>query len=90
LTTEGWAGDVGGRVPLLQQKKALIINTTFFKQVDYEKGLGAAMEKLIDDWSFRYPGIQQVEHVYFYATRSVDEKTRQAYLQSAYRLGKEF
>ena len=48
------------------------------------------MEKLIDEWCFRYPGIQKVEHVYFYAVYGADDTTRQGYLQRAYLLGKEF
>jgi NAD(P)H dehydrogenase (quinone) len=48
------------------------------------------MEKLIDEWCFRYPGIQKVEHVYFSAVYGADDATRQGYLQRAYLLGKEF
>lgn len=45
---------------------------------------------LIDDFGFRYPGIKNVEHVYFYSVGEVDAATRQNYLQQAYHLGKEF
>ena len=64
---------------------------TFFRESDYrDSGCGAAIERLVDDFGFRYPGIGQVEHVYFYAVGAVDEETRREYLQQAYRLGHEF
>jgi NAD(P)H dehydrogenase (quinone) len=68
----------------------LIINTTIFDKEAYEAGLGAAMKTLIDEFSLRYPGVQTVEHVYFYAVHGADAATRQAYLERAYLLGKNF
>lgn len=90
LTPKGWQGDVSGRVPLLKHKKALILSTTFFQESDYCEGYGDALRKVMDEWCFHHPGIQQVEHEYFYATPGVDAATRQGYLQRAYQLGKEF
>ena len=91
LTEKGWQGEVDGRIPLLKHKKALLINTTFFSEENYKAhGLKDAMEKKIDDWSLRYPGVQQVEHVYLYSVLAVDDETRKRYLELAYRLGKEF
>ena len=91
LTPEGWRGDINGRIPLLKHDKALIINTTLFNEETYHSlGLREAMERLIDEWCFRYPGIQKVEHVYFYAVYGADDTTRQGYLRRAYLLGKEF
>ena len=65
---------------------------TFFTEHAYrESGCGAAiLERLVDDFGFRYPGIETVEHVYFYAVVAVDDGTRRDYLQQAYRLGREF
>lgn len=90
LTPNGWQGDVSGRVPLLKHKKALILSTTFFQESDYREGYGDVLRKVMDEWCFLYPGIKEVEHVYFYATNGVDAATRQGYLQRAYQLGKEF
>ena len=45
---------------------------------------------IIDDWGLRYPGVKKVDHVYFYRAAVADEKTRRAYLERAYTLGKEF
>jgi NAD(P)H dehydrogenase (quinone) len=91
MNEEGWRGDVDGRISLLKHKKALIINTTFFKEKDMkERGFHDAMEKIMDDWSLRYPGIKNVEHVYFYSVISVGEEIRKGYLQRAYQMGKEF
>ncbi len=93
MSEEGWLqGDLGGRQPLLtRQKKALIMTPTFFRESDYEaSGCGAAITKLIDDFGFRYPGIETVEHVYFYAVEAVGDEKRREYLRRAHRLGVEF
>ena len=91
LTPEGWRGDLEGRVPLLHHEKALVISTTFFREDDYkEAGLQEAMTTVIDDFGLRYPGVKEIEHVYFYAVSGVNSETREGYLQRAYRLGREF
>jgi NAD(P)H dehydrogenase (quinone) len=90
LTPEGWHGEISGRIPLFKHDKALIISTTLFNEKAYQGGLGQAMKRLIDDFGFRYPGIKNVEHVYFYSVGEVNTATRQDYLQQAYCLGKEF
>jgi len=48
------------------------------------------MTRIIDDWGLRYPGVEEVEHVYFYGVPVVDDEIRQGYLEQAYYLGKEF
>jgi NAD(P)H dehydrogenase (quinone) len=90
LKPEGWQGEMGGRIPLFKHEKALIISTTLFNEKAYQRGLGPAMKRLIDDFGFHYPGIKNVEHIYFYSVSAVDAATRQNYLQQAYCLGKEF
>lgn len=90
LTPSAWKGDIEGRVPLLTHEKALIIQTTIFNEQAYLAGLADAMKALIDEWGFRYPGIKQVEHVYFYAVHGADDATRRGYLDRAYALGRGF
>lgn len=90
LTAEGWHGEVRGRIPLLQHKKALVISTTLFLEADYERSLEAPMARIIDDWGLRYPGIKKVEHVYFYGAAVADDETRRGYLDRAYELGRGF
>src|SRR5574339_640909 len=90
FTPDGWNGEMRGHVPLFKHQKALIISTTMFNERAYQGGLDDAMKKLIDDFGFRYSGIKNVEHVYFYSVSSVEPSTRQGYLQQAYCLGKEF
>jgi NAD(P)H dehydrogenase (quinone) len=92
MTQEGWLhGDLGGRRPLMTHRKALIMTPTFFRESDYDaSGCGEAIRRLIDDFGFRYPGVETVEHVYFYAVQAVGGGTRKAYLRRAYRLGREF
>jgi NAD(P)H dehydrogenase (quinone) len=90
LTREGWDGDVKGRVPLLHHEKALIITPTLFREEDYDAELREPMTRVIDDWGLRYPGVKQVEHVYFYRAPVADEETIRGYLERSYQLGKAF
>jgi NAD(P)H dehydrogenase (quinone) len=90
LTVDGWHGEVKGRVPLLKHEKALVINTTLFSEKDYKAGLEGPMTRIIDDWGLRYPGVKNVEHVYFYRAAVADQETLQGYLKRAYQLGKEY
>jgi len=48
------------------------------------------MDKVIDEWTFRYPGIEDVEHVYFYAATAAPPETIHRYLDRAYELGRDF
>ena len=90
MTAEAWRGDVTGRIPLLTHEKALIIQTTIWDEESYEAGLKAAMKLLIDEYALHYPGIKRIEHEYFHAVHGADDVTRRAYLDRAYRLGREF
>jgi NAD(P)H dehydrogenase (quinone) len=91
LTEAGWQGEVEGRIPLLKLKKALIINTHFFKEEAYKRiGLEEAMRLTIDEWGLKYPGIPKVEHVYFYGIYGVNNETRKEWLEKVYLLGKDF
>jgi NAD(P)H dehydrogenase (quinone) len=42
------------------------------------------------DWGLRYPGIKQVEHVFFYAVNGASDEIRRNYLNRAYALGRDF
>jgi len=89
LNEKGWKGDPDGRVPLLKIRKAVIMHPTFFDEKAYkERGFKVAMEKLIDDWSLKYPGIANVDHIYFHSILSVSPETRRKYLEIAYSKGK--
>ncbi|MGZ6999735.1 MAG: NAD(P)H-dependent oxidoreductase [Acidimicrobiia bacterium] len=90
LTSEGWRGDINGRIPLLHHQRALIMSSTIFDKSAYDDGIRDAIGRVIDDWGFRYPGIEDVEHVYFYAATSAPQATIQQYLDQAYDLGREF
>jgi len=90
LNENGWNGDPDGRIPLLKIKKAVIIQPTFFNEKVYrEKGFKVALEKTIDDWSLKYPGIETVDHIYFHSILSVSPETRKKYLEIAYLKGKD-
>ena len=90
LTREGWEGHASGRVPLLRHEKALVINTTLFCEADYEADWKEPMTRIIDDWGLRYPGVKDVEHVYFYEVAIADEPRLQEYLRRSYELGRNF
>jgi putative NADPH-quinone reductase len=69
LTSDGWHGDVNGRIPLLHHKRALLMTSTIFNEAAYDDGIRDAITRIVDEWGFRYPGIPDVEHVYFYTSR---------------------
>jgi NAD(P)H dehydrogenase (quinone) len=90
LTSAGWHGDINGRIPLLHHQRALIMTSTIFDKNAYDDGIRDAIGKVIDDWGFRYPGIDDVEHVYFYTATSATPDLVKQYFQQAYELGHDF
>jgi NAD(P)H dehydrogenase (quinone) len=90
LSAAGWKGDLSGRMPRLTHDKALILQSTIFDEPAYASGLRDAMQRLVDEFCLRYPGVKRVEREYFYAVHGADEATRQGYLERAYRAGREF
>ena len=83
LTSAGWHGDVNGRIPLLHHKRVLIMTSTIFDKKAYDAGVRDAIGTVVDDWGFRFPGIQDVEHVYFYAATSAPPETIRQYLDQS-------
>ena len=90
LTEAAWNGDVGGRQPLLHHRRALLMTSTLFDERAYDDGIRDAMDRTIADWCFRYPGIADVEHVYFYGATSAAPDTIKGFLEQAYDLGRNF
>ena len=90
LDEDGWEGHVRGRIGLLKHKKALLMTPTLFSQEDYDAEWREPMRRIIDDWGLRYPGVKDVEHVYFYRAAVADEATIGGYLKRAYHLGVDF
>jgi len=90
LTSAGWHGDVNGRIPLLHHNRVLIMTSTIFNENAYDARIRDAIETVIDDWGFRFPGIQDVEHVYFYAATAATPDTIREYLERAHHLGRTF
>ncbi|MDP3011815.1 MAG: NAD(P)H-dependent oxidoreductase [Candidatus Hydromicrobium sp.] len=82
--------ETGGLEGLLKSKKVLLTSTTMGEEEHYKgSGIEDAM-KGIDRAIFTdICGIQNVEHVFLYAVH-LDDEVRKRYLESAYRLGKEF
>jgi NAD(P)H dehydrogenase (quinone) len=76
LTSAGWQGDVNGRIPLLHHKRVLIMTSTIFNKDAYDAGIRDAIGKVLDEWSFCYPCIEDTEHVYFYAATAATRRAR--------------
>jgi putative NADPH-quinone reductase len=90
LTCAGWHGDINGQIPLLHHRRALIMTPTLFGKNAYDDGIRDAIGTVIDDWAFRFPGIADVEHVYFYAATSATSDLARQYFRQAYQLGRDF
>lgn len=90
LDRNGWNGHLEGRVPLLTQSRGVFITPTFFTEEEYDRGWRQAMDTIICDWGLTMAGVQVAEHVLLYAVTAVDPATRGAYLERAYRLGRDF
>jgi hypothetical protein len=48
------------------------------------------MDTVLCDWGLKMAGVQQAHHHYFYAVVAADDEQRRAYLEEAYRLGRDF
>jgi NAD(P)H dehydrogenase (quinone) len=66
------------------------MTSTIFDKNAYDDGIRDAIGKVIDEWGFRFPGIQDVEHVYFYGATSATPELVNQYFQQAYELGRDF
>lgn len=84
LTADGWAGDLDGRVPLLTQRKGLIVTPTFFTEAEYDRGWRDAVDTILCDWCLKMAGVEETEHLYLYAVVAADDETRRRYLEQAY------
>jgi NAD(P)H dehydrogenase (quinone) len=90
LSPEAWRGDIEGRRPLLRHRKALLLTPTLFDEASYATGLREAIGRLVDDFALHMPGIEQVQHEYFYAVHGADVRTRLDHLRRAQALGRHF
>lgn len=90
LSPEAWRGDIEGRRPLLRHRKALLLTPTLFDEASYATGLRDAIGRLVDDFALHLPGVEQVQHEYFYAVHGADVRTRLDYLRRAGALGRHF
>jgi NAD(P)H dehydrogenase (quinone) len=66
------------------------MTSTIFDRASYDAGLRDAITTVLDDWAFRYPGITDVEHVYFHAATAATPDTIRGYLEQAHELGRTF
>lgn len=83
--------DASGWQALLKQKKALLMCTTALPEAMYKAwGIKDSVIKTNEVNLGLAAGIPKVEHVYFYSPGLIDAEGRKGYLESAYRLGKEF
>jgi NAD(P)H dehydrogenase (quinone) len=67
---------------MLKDKKVSIINTTGQPRDVYEQnGMYDAMKKTSDEGIFEFCGMQVIDHIFFPAVLSVDDETRNEYLE---------
>jgi NAD(P)H dehydrogenase (quinone) len=66
------------------------MTSTIFDKNAYDDGIRDAIGKVTDDWAFRFPGIEDVEHIYFCAATSATPDLVKQYFQQAYELGRGF
>ena len=90
LTSAGWHGGINGRIPLLHHRRALIMTPTIFGKNAYDDGMRDAIGTVTDDWAFRFLGIADAEHVYFYTATSATPDLVKQYFQQACQLGRDF
>ena len=48
------------------------------------------MDTVLCSWGLRMAGVNEAQHKYFYAVVAADDEKRRAYLEEAYRLGRDF
>jgi len=76
---------------LLKDKKVLLINTALADEAHYKTGIENAMQTVMVHAGLKdVCGIQNAEHTFFYGVGAVDKEILKKYLETAYRLGKEF
>lgn len=90
LTSGCGEGAAVPRAPVLEYRKALIINTTLFFEEDYLAAWQAPLAQIVDGWGWCCPAIQNIEHILFYRVGVSDTQTLRRYLERAYLLGREF
>lgn len=90
LTPQGWAGDLEGRVPLLGQRRGLIITPTFFTRADYDARWRDAVDTVLCDWCLHMAGVAETDHVYLYSAAAVSAEERSRYLERAHDLGRRY
>ena len=63
---------------------------TLFDTNAYDDGIRDAFGTVTDDWAFRFPGIADVEHVYFHAVTSATPELVKRYFEQSCQLGRDF
>ncbi len=66
------------------------MTSTIFDKDSYDAGVRDAIGKILGAWGFRFPGIADVELVYFYAVTSAPPERVHQYFDQAYELGRDF
>jgi len=81
----------GPPVGLLKHKKALTINTLGATKEDAKmSGITEVLQKAEDDYVFRFCGINDVQHVFFYNVMNADESILKGFLDESKNLGEGF
>ncbi len=79
----------GGVYPLLQGKKALIMNTMGQSRAEYERGLFQAMNLINVEAVFGFCGIEVAQQLYFSSIHTASTKEIAAYMEQSKKAVKE-
>lgn len=75
-----------GPVPLLTDKKAIIMNSFGQSRAEYEMGMFAAMNRVNSEGVFGFSGVEVLQQLYFPSIQSVSEEVLEEYIREAEKL----
>lgn len=75
-----------GPVPLLTDKKAIIMNSFGQSRAEYEMGMFAAMNRVNSEGVFGFSGVEVLQQLYFPSIQSVSEEVLEEYIKEAEKL----
>jgi len=75
-----------GPVPLLTDKKAIIMNSFGQSRAEYEMGMFAAMNRVNSEGVFGFSGVQVLQQLYFPSIQSASLEVQEEYIKEAEKL----
>jgi NAD(P)H dehydrogenase (quinone) len=75
-----------GPVPLLTDKKAILMNSFGQSRAEYEMGMFAAMNRVNSEGVFGFSGVQVLQQLYFPSIQSASLELQEEYIKEAEKL----